>query len=90
MAYATLLQGYAHTTFFLEKNFIPVAAAATTTVYQCFVCIYVYAPYVCLVLVALEVRRGHWIPLNWSYGKLCATRWVRAVVLAAESSLQLK
>ena len=72
---------------------MPAAAAAaattTTTVYQCFVCVCVCAPYVCLVLVALKVRRGHWIPLNWSYGKLCATRWVWAVVLAAEPSLQL-
>lgn len=35
---------------------------------------YVYVHHVRAVPV--EVRRGRWVPWNWSYGRLGATMWV--------------
>lgn len=37
-------------------------------------CAYACAPYVCLVLT--EVRSGHQIPWNWSYGWLRGSPWL--------------
>lgn len=38
-----------------------------------FVCLFDYAPHAWLV--HLEVKRGHWIPGDWSYRCLLATAW---------------
>jgi hypothetical protein len=51
----------------------------TIHMYECFACMYVCAPCVCLV--PTEVRRRCQILWNWSYKRLWATVWVLGIEL---------
>lgn len=45
--------------------------------YKCFVCMYIYAPSMCVV--HKEARRGHGIPWDWSCRCLWATLWILGI-----------
>lgn len=44
---------------------------------KCFACLYTYKPYEYMVLT--EIRRGHWMPWNYTYGWLWATIWMLGI-----------
>lgn len=42
--------------------------------YQCFACMFICTPHACLV--PSEVKRGHWLTLDWNYREFSTPMWV--------------